>query len=154
MQIAKVGDRVRVQYVRLCSRSRGRPAPAKSLEFIVGSDDVMPGISRGVAGMVQGEQKRMTLQPSDAYGPLQPGLVKEIPRSRFPQRLKLQVGKRLSMGASRRVRVVEIKSDSVVVDGNHALAGKVVELEVTLISVDSSSEANRSQPQYDIGGES
>ena len=57
-------------------------------------------------------------------------------------------------GRSRRVKVVEIKPKSVVVDGNHLLAGKVVELEVTLISVDSSADANRTQPQFDIGGES
>ena len=90
---------------------------------------------------------------------MKPGLIKEIPRAKFPKRLTLRVGKRLTAlstwtGRRRRVKVVEIKPKSVVVDGNHLLAGKVVELEVTLISVDSSADANRTKPQFDMGGES
>ena len=161
MHVAKLGDRVRVQYVRLRNSINGAAkAPhLKVLEFNVGSRDVMPGLSLGVVGMKQGEQKRFTFQPCDAFGPVQPGLIKEIPRARFPKRLVLRVGKRLSAlstwsGGRRRVRVVEIKPGAVVVDGNHVLAGQVVELEVTLISVDASSNANRSKPQYDMGGES
>jgi peptidylprolyl isomerase len=160
MHEAKLGDRVRVQYVRVRQPTSGvvKTPVAKVLEFNVGSPDVMPGISLGVVGMVPGDLKRFTLQPSDAYGPVQPGLIKEIPRAHFPKRLTLRVGKRLSAlstwsGRRRQVKVVEIKPQSVVVDGNHLLAGKVVELEVTLISVDSSSEANPTKPQFDLGGE-
>ena len=47
-----------------------------------------------------------------------------------------------SSGRRQRVRVVEINPDSVTVDGNHPLAGKVIELEVNLISLDSSANAN------------
>jgi len=38
--------------------------------------------------------------------------------------------------------------------GSHVLAGKVVELDVILISVDASAAANGMQPQFDMGGES
>ena len=38
--------------------------------------------------------------------------------------------------------------------GSHVLAGKVVELDVTLISVDASAAVNGMQPQFDMGGES
>jgi len=155
MPQAKVGDQVRVQYARVRKQSNGsKPPEPKVLEFTVGSLDVMPGLSLGVVGMTPGEQKRFTLQPSDAYGLVKPGLIKEIPRHQFPKRLVLRVGKRLTAlggtsGRRRRVRVVEIKPKSVIVDGNHLLAGKVVELEVTLISVGASAEASRSQPQLD-----
>jgi FKBP-type peptidyl-prolyl cis-trans isomerase 2 len=161
MHEAKLGDRVRVQYARVFNdekKDAAKSPAAKVREFTVGSRDVMPGISLGVVGMVPGEQKRFTLQPIDAYGPVKPGLIKEIPRAQFPKRLTLRVGKRLTAlstrsGRHRRVKVVEIKPKSVVVDGNHLLAGKVVELDVTLISVDASSDANRTQPQFDMGGE-
>lgn len=163
MHEAKLGDRVRVQYARVLhdeKKDAAKSPIAKVREFTVGSRDVMPGISLGVVGMVPGEQKRFTLQPIDAYGPVKPGLIKEIPRTQFPKRLTLRVGKRLMALSTwtgrrrRRVKVVEIKPKSVVVDGNHLLAGKVVELEVMLISVDSSADANRTQPQSDMGGES
>ncbi len=151
MSIAQLGDRVRVEYARLSKRKANDavPLPPKMLEFIVGGPDVMPGLSVGVVGMAQGELKHLTLQPEDAYGPVKPGLVKEIPRHQFPKHLTLRVGKQLmalasASGRRRRVRIVEIKPKSVMVDGNHALAGKIVELEVRLMSVDPSAETDRS----------
>ncbi|HJS08254.1 MAG TPA: FKBP-type peptidyl-prolyl cis-trans isomerase [Pirellulales bacterium] len=161
MNMAKLGDRVRVQYSRVRSgeNGSGKPAVLKVVEFTVGSPDVMPGLSIGVIGMAPGEQKRLTLQPAEAFGEFQPGLVKEIPRARISRGIALRVGKRLSAlstssGRQRRVRVIEIGRWSIKVDGNHSLAGKIVELDVQLLSVDGSSEANRSLPQFDIGGES
>jgi FKBP-type peptidyl-prolyl cis-trans isomerase 2 len=148
MHPAKVGDRVRVEYTRLRKQTSASQPEPKVLEFTVGSLDIMPGLSFGVVGMAPGEQKHFTLQPADAYGVVQPGLIKEIPRAQFPKRLILRVGKRLTAlagasGRRRRVRVVEIKPKSVVVDGNHVLAGKVVELDVTLLSVDATASAHR-----------
>ena len=142
MTKAKLGDRVRVQYLGLLNdgtaaeKHRGR----KVLEFTVGSKEVIPGISLGVVGMAKGEQKRLTLQPQDAYGAVRRKLIKEIPRQRFPTHLDLCVGKRLTSigvtsGRRRRVQVVDIKPDTVVVDGNHPLAGKVLEVEVQLVSL-------------------
>lgn len=141
-QHVKVGDRVRVECsrVRMDGKGQTQAAPPKVLEFTAGGGEVMPGLSAGVVGMAPGEQKRLTLQPADAYGEIQPALVKDIPRAQIPKRITLRVGKRLSAvstwsGRKRRVRVVEIGPKSVKVDGNHVLAGKVVELDVHLISV-------------------
>lgn len=161
MQNVQLGDRVRVQCSRVRTRDNGhaRSRPNKVLEFTAGSADVMPGLSKGVIGMAPGEQKRLTLQPADAYGDVRPGLVKEIPRARIPKGITLRVGKRLSAlstrsGRQRRVRVVEISPQVVKVDGNHLLAGQIIELDVQLISVDQSSEACRSTPPGDVGGAS
>lgn len=158
MHQAKLGDRVRVEYARVRNHNpaAAKPPSPKVLEFTVGSLDVMPGLSLGVVGMEAGEQKRFTLQPSDAFGPVKPGLIKEIPRGHFPKRIVLRVGKRLTArsGTSnrrRRVRVIAIKPGAVVVDGNHLLAGKVVELEVRMISVDAAANGSRSKPQRNAG---
>jgi len=51
------------------------------------------------------------------------------------------------------VRVVEIDSESVTVDGNHPLAGKVLELEVSLISLDSSPTPINKSPSSTWKGE-
>jgi peptidylprolyl isomerase len=144
MATAKLGDRVRVQYLGLRKDGRGtdRSHKRKVLEFVVGSTDVIPGVSFGVLGMAEGEQKRMTLQPKDAYGSVQRKLIKEVPRQRFPSHIDLHVGQRLTAkgvtsGRKRLVEVVEVKSDCVVVDGNHPLAGEVLEVEIQLLSLGS-----------------
>ena len=161
MHRAKLGDRVRIEYARIVDQCPPASQPRKSnrCEFTVGGKEVFASLSLGVVGMAPGDRKRLTLQPAEAYGDVQPKLLRLIPRTKFPKHLKLQIGKRLTAvhglaGRRRRVTVVKITRDSVLVDGNHPLAGKVVVLEVNLLTVDSSADANRSQPQFDMGGES
>lgn len=159
MHSAKFGDRVRVQYSRIDKLNPARTFSPTVLEFTAGSGEVMPGLSSGVIGMVPGEHKYLTLQPAEAYGYFQSEVVREIPRAKILKRITLRVGKRLSAlstwsGRQRRVRIVKLSPQTVKIDGNHRLAGQVIELEVRLISVDSSAEANRNEPQFDLGGES
>jgi peptidylprolyl isomerase len=133
--------------------------PLKTCEFTVGSKEVSRGLSLGVVGMAPGDRKQLTLKPHEAYGAVKPKLIQQIPLERFPQHIALKVGKRLtafmtSSGRRQSFRVTEINAEFVTVDGNHPLAGKVIELEVSLISLDSSSNTNKRKPQFDIGGES
>jgi FKBP-type peptidyl-prolyl cis-trans isomerase 2 len=161
MHNAKTGDRVRIKCSRLpdSDPSVKKPRTARTFEFHVGSCEVTPGLSKGVTGMAPGERKRLTLAPRDAYGFVQPCLIREIPRRRTSQRIEVRIGQwlkhsdRLS-GVQERLRVVEITDDMLIVDGNHPLAGKTIELDVMLISVDSSANANKTHRQFEMGGES
>ena len=142
MSKVKSGDRVRVQYLGLVSGgsplagSRGREV----LNFTAGSAQVMPGLSFGVLGMAVGEQKRLTLTAEQAYGAVNPKLIQEVPRLRFSPEMELEVGKQLQgtgvkSGRRRRVTIVEVRPEAVVVDGNHPLAGQPLEVELQLISL-------------------
>lgn len=160
MHTAQLGDRVRIHYasVRKTVPPPDRPLGHRELEFTVGTGGMIPTISLGVVGMAQGEHKRFTLQPDEVKSAAQQRLIREIPRQRLPKDLVLEVGKRLTSvqkvtGKRRQVTVVEVKADSVVVDEERPLTRKVVVLDVTLISVDSSANANQSKPQFDAGGE-
>jgi len=139
---AKLGDRVRVQYMDLPHDETTHPKVRgrQVLEFKVGSKKVISGISLGVVGMAAGETKRLTLPPDEAYGAVRRELIREIPRQRFPLTLQLSVGKWLTSARRdsdrrRRVQVIDIKPAMVVVDGNHPLAGKTLEVEIQLVSL-------------------
>jgi peptidylprolyl isomerase len=143
MQTAKQGDRVRVQYVGLSADGSKRTQPRRRevLEFTVGSNEVISGIDQGVIGMSEGQEKRLSLTPQQAYGEVRPKLIKEVARHRIPAHVELYVGKRLTVTGSesrrrRQVQVVEIRPNSVVLDANHRMAGKAVEVELQLISLD------------------
>ncbi len=156
MDRAKTGDHVRVQYFAPPKRGATAKRPGRTvLEFTVGSGEVIPGISLGVVGMAAGDKKRLVLRPEEGYGVVRRQLIREIPRERFPG-LELRVGKRLATvngaGHRRQVKVVEIKPNSVIVDGNHPLAGKVLKLEIRLISLEQS-PAHKDKPKQDLGGE-
>ena len=157
MDKAKTGDHVRVQYSAPAKRGGAGRRPGKTvLEFTVGSGTVIPGISFGVVGMAVGERKHMLLQPQDAYGVVHANLIKQVPRKRFPQHLDLHVGKRLAAvnasGGRQRVKIVQVKRNSVVLDANHPLAGKVLDIEIELVEL-KQSKANQDKPQFDVGGE-
>ncbi len=161
MPTANMGDRVRVEYIRSPEivATTKKVGAAKTCEFTVGSQEVFQSLSQAVVGMAPGERKDLKLQPKEAYGKVKPKLIRQIPRDRFPKHIELRVGKRLTAietgsGRRRRVRVVKINPESVLVDGNHPLAGKVVEMEICLLSIDSPSAANRSKPKLDAGGKS
>jgi peptidylprolyl isomerase len=138
----RIGDRVRVQYLGLLSGGR-RIDPSRErevLKFTAGGAEVISGVSFGVVGMRVGEQKRLSLTAEQAYGPVDRKLIKSVPRTRFPQGLELCVGRQLmatgvQSGRRRRVSVLEIRPDAVVVDANHPLAGEALEVELQLIAL-------------------
>jgi FKBP-type peptidyl-prolyl cis-trans isomerase SlyD len=101
----------------------------------------------------RGQQKCVTLQPAEAFGEIQTRLIREIPRTCFRTKSALAVGMRLNARSSdssqaRRVRIVELRRDTVVVDGNHPDAGRKVTFEIRLLAVASASEI-----EFDNGGE-
>jgi FKBP-type peptidyl-prolyl cis-trans isomerase SlyD len=109
--------------------------------------------------MSPGERKQLTLQPAEAYGAIRSKLIRRVPRTRFPANLSLWVGKRLMSvraiagGRRRRVTVIAIGPETVILDGNHPLAGMVIELDVMLVSIVSTTDGNGGRPPLDVGGE-
>jgi len=153
---AKLGDRVQVQYLGLLEDGTAtqKNSGRQVLKFRVGSKKVIPGISLGVVGMVEGEKRKLKLEPKDAYGAVRSELIREIPRQRFPSTIELTVGKWLTSSGGnscrrRRVQVVEIKPAVVVVDGNHPLAGKVLDVELQLVSLDAPSAGGKGTTHRD-----
>ena len=158
MRTAQIGDQVKVQYSRLPLDAADRRTKPQTCVFLVGSRDVFPALSMGVVGMAPGDRKQLSLPPAEAYGTVQPKLIQQIPRSQFPKHLVLEVGKRLTATQKlarrrRRVTVVEIKADCVIVDGNHPLAGKVIELEVRLLALNSLGNGKPQKATRNAGGE-
>jgi FKBP-type peptidyl-prolyl cis-trans isomerase 2 len=159
MRTAKLGDRVRIEYSRLLQRGATQAASSapKTCEFTVGGKEVLTGLSVGVIGMAPGDRKQLTIQPKEAFGTVQSKLIRQIPRERFPRHISLKVGRKLtafakSSGRRQQVRVVEIHPDSVTLDGNHPLAGQVIQLAVNLISLDATAKPSKRKSPPDIGG--
>ena len=115
--------------------TRGRPP----LVFTVGKGEVIPGLERRLAGMREGDARRITVPPAEAYGPVDPDAIAEVPIDRVPPEARV-VGARLSgqtrSGREVPVRVREVKEASVVLDLNHPLAGRTLVFDVRIILVE------------------
>lgn len=107
------------------------------LTATLGQGQLIPGFENGLMGMAVGEKKTIEIEPSDAYGEVNEGMIQEVPLSQVPENVK--VGDMLQGQNERgsfQVSVKEVKENSVVLDMNHPLAGKKLIFDLEIVSVD------------------
>ena len=110
------------------------------LIFILGENEVLPGMEIAVLGMAVGDRKTVIIPPEHGYGVRQQKLVEEVSIDALPQDLQLDLGGQLEViaadGAAHQLVVVELGEQKVTLDGNHPLAGKSLILQIELVSID------------------
>ncbi len=137
----KKGDRVRIEWIGTLedgtifdtSENYGEP-----LEFDVGAGQVITGLENAVIGMEKGEEKEITLQPSEAYGEHNPDLVVQGPRDKLSKGQELKPGERYLVklpAGYRSVMLVEITEETVILDLNHSLAGKILNFKIRIVDI-------------------
>ncbi|WP_018275751.1 peptidylprolyl isomerase [Teredinibacter turnerae] len=116
------------------SSSGGEP-----LNYLAGAGNIIPGLEKELAGCVVGDSKQVTVQPAEGYGEYQPELVQTLPAEMFTGIEKVEVGMEFqAQGPSGEVQFVVVKDvadEGITIDGNHELAGKVLNFDVTVESV-------------------
>lgn len=104
--------------------------------FTVGSNQVIPGFESAVIGMSVGESKTITLQPEEAYGPINEENIQEIPKEMVPE--GVQSGQMLTAETPEgpvNVIVKEVRENTVILDGNHPFSGKVLNFEIEVVEI-------------------
>jgi len=105
-----------------------------------GYDGIFPLVEEALHGKQAGDQCSVTMQPDDAFGEYDHGLVEVEARSSFPKEVK--VGMQFEGGPEDAddddyllFTVVDVTDDEVTVDGNHPLAGKTLTFNCTVTGV-------------------
>lgn len=116
----------------------------KPITVKIGSGRILKAVEASMLGMEKGEVKTVRILPEDAFGPYHKGLVHEIPRQNFSDKIEPKPGMILSLavekdGETQQVpaTVVAVTNQTVTVDYNHPLAGKAITYTVTLHSIGS-----------------
>lgn len=109
------------------------------LGFVFGEESIIPGLERELEGMEPGESKEVVVQPEDAYGLRDPGLVQQVPRGRFAGGPELEVGTsyigRTDDGRVINFRIIGMDEENIEIDLNHPLSGMSLRFEVTIKDV-------------------
>ncbi|WP_370227412.1 peptidylprolyl isomerase [Cognatishimia sp.] len=140
-QHAKSGDTVQIHYTGTLDDGSTFDSSAgrEPLQFTLGSGQVIKGFDDGVTGMAVGEKKTIHIPCEDAYGPINPAMMQDVPREQIPDEIPLELGMMLQMqgqaGDVIPVTVANITDDTVTLDANHMLAGKDLTFELELVSV-------------------
>ncbi len=117
--------------------SYDRDAP---LEFVCGAGQMIKGFDAAVVDMGIDETKTVHLPASEAYGEYDPSLVQTIPLGQIPGADQLEAGQTVCLsgpgGQQIPAFVTEVSKEFVTFDINHALAGKDLNFEITLLEAE------------------
>ena len=106
------------------------------LEVKLGEGKLIPGFEKGLYGLSAGEKTTIKIQASDAYGNIVEERIQEVEKQYVPE--TVFAGQQLTAETPEgpiTVVVKEIKEATVVLDGNHPLAGKDLIFELEVIEV-------------------
>lgn len=143
MAQVKKGDTIQVHYKGTFSEngimfdtSEGRPP----LEFVVGDGMVIFGFDNGVVGMEAGEKKTLNIPHLEGYGPVNEQMFFEFDKAQLPSEMgEPQAGMELQMmdqeGNELPVMIREVRENTIILDGNHPLAGKDLTFEVEIVGI-------------------
>jgi FKBP-type peptidyl-prolyl cis-trans isomerase SlyD len=108
------------------------------ITYTHGQHEIIPALEKGLSEMEVNEEKSIRLQPEEAYGPVDPKGFKEVPKNDVPP-AGLKVGTALRAkgpeGEDVAIRVREVKTETVVLDFNHPLAGKTLDFNVKVVDI-------------------
>ena len=112
----------------------------KPAEFQLGDVNLLPGFESFLTGLVAGDQQMFSVPPEKAFGQSNPQNIQEMKRSDFAADMPLSPGLVVSFADAANTELPGViksaQGDVVVVDFNHPLAGKTLEFEVQILSVD------------------
>lgn len=139
MKISK-GKTVSIEYS--LALDNGEPVDSNAgrepLTFIQGDGQIIAGLEQALEGMEAGENKTITVQPEDAYGPMKPDALIQIPKDHLPPEA-WEVGAHLTaegpQGQQIQGIVAKLEETAATVDFNHPLAGSVLHFDISVLTV-------------------
>lgn len=107
-----------------------------------GYGSTLPKIEEALDGQESGFKTTLALSAADAFGERDEGLVQTIPKTQFPPGVKVggQLEGHGDDGRTHVFTVMKIKGDTVLLDGNHPLAGKDLNFSLAVMDVRAASE--------------
>ena len=136
----KTGDTVSVHYIGTFNDGTefDRSREGSPLKFKVGSGMVIAGFDKAVMGHEVGDKFSVNIPAAEAYGEWQEEMLIPVPVERVPANIKPQVGMQLHMSNGQRefeVTVREVNETHVILDANHPMAGKDLNVALEVVAI-------------------
>lgn len=105
----------------------------------LGAEQIFPELEKQLLGMTVGEVRNIELNSDQAYGPRLEDNLLQVDRGLFPGTRELKLGEKLSIeladGSQKVMRVRAIEPETVLLDGNHDLAGRHLTFALKLVGI-------------------
>ena len=91
------GSKVKIEYTlfvdkKVFDSSKG----GEPLEYVHGSGQIIPGLERTLEGLKPGDEQKTHVGPDDAYGPIHPQAIIQVPRNQIREEGAIETGMILS----------------------------------------------------------
>lgn len=114
------------------------------LDYLHGAGNIIPGLEKALEGKTIGDSLTVAVTAAEGYGEVQKELIQEVPKESFQGIDTIEVGMQFEaqtgQGGTVPVTVVAVTDELVTVDGNHPLAGKNLNFDVTIEDVREATE--------------
>lgn len=112
------------------------------LEYVQGVGAIIPGLEKAMEGKIVGDKFKVEIAPNDGYGERNDAMIQEIPKDQFGE-TEVAVGMQFQVMTGQGahvVTVVAVEGETVMVDGNHPMAGQTLFFEVEVKEVRDATE--------------
>ncbi len=114
--------------------------------YMHGTNGIIPGLERAMAGRVAGDSFTAVIAPGDAYGERREDAVQRLQMKTVLTKGKLRPGMTIAVNTEhgpRQVKVIKAGKFVVDVDTNHPLAGATLSFDIEIVDVREASAEER-----------
>ena len=126
------------------------------LAYLHGAGNIIPGLESALEGKAVGDAMVVAVTAAEGYGEVQQELIQEVPRDAFQGVDSIEVGMQFEaqtgQGGNVPVTVTAVTDEVVTVDGNHPLAGKKLNFDVSIEDVREATEEELEQGHVNGAG--
>ncbi|MBF0288353.1 MAG: peptidylprolyl isomerase [SAR324 cluster bacterium] len=133
--VVKIDYELKTEKGTLIDTTEGRDP----LSYVHGNGNIIPGLEAALEGENEGKELSVSVPAEDGYGLRNSSLVARVPKKMFDGVKDLEIGMQLRVETTdgiQTITIVDIEEDTVIIDGNHPLAGHALTFDVKVISVE------------------
>jgi FKBP-type peptidyl-prolyl cis-trans isomerase 2 len=105
----------------------------------MGKTKIIPAFGDALMGLSEGDKKKITIEPKDGFGNYNKAAVRSIAKKEFPKDFVFEEDKMIQGksgdGKTVRGKISKILDESIVVDYNHPLAGKISNFSIDILEI-------------------
>ncbi len=125
--------------------------------YLHGTGGVIPGLEKALDGKAVDDQLTVNLKAAEAYGDYSDKLTSDVPKTMFEglDEKDMFVGAQFHAETDQGMQVVTVKAineDTITIDGNHPMAGKDLNFDVTVLAVRDATEDELAHGHIHAGG--
>ena len=108
------------------------------MAYIHGMGNIISGLEDALTGRKVGDRFKVSVPPEEAYGLRDDELVQSVPKSAFQGVSEILPGMQFRAESSegmQLVTVIDVEDDSVMLDGNHPMAGMTLNFDVEVTGI-------------------